>query len=320
MGLDISSEINEPAKPNTGAEDQQVAQIQSGAALRQIGIHAQQAERDAGHHDDRQVGKARTARCASLRSISKTKRTLSNRSLNGGGAVVFKRPGGDTRRFPSVLDAHAFPRFDRPAQPLSGSPARRSPPAFSRPWQDAARLGRAHPGPVPAGAGGDPVRRLPSGHAGGAGAAPSARPCRGWVATPWCSSTATAGRRSPRCGAALCRRPPGRRRAACATGSISSVARTWGSSRTWRRGGPGCGSAPRGKRVLNLFSFTCAFSVAALAGGAHSVVNIDLSRPALALGRENQNANGFRRRPGALSARITCFAVGRSCTPWAVTI
>jgi|TARA_R100000935_G_scaffold25264_4_gene45109 23S rRNA (cytosine1962-C5)-methyltransferase len=48
-----------------------------------------------------------------------------------------------------------------------------------------------------------------------------------------------------------------------------------------------------GKRVLNLFSFTCAFSVAALAGGAHSVVNIDLSRPALALGRENQNANGF---------------------------
>ncbi len=48
-----------------------------------------------------------------------------------------------------------------------------------------------------------------------------------------------------------------------------------------------------GKRVLNLVSFTCAFSVAALAGGAHSVVNIDLSRPALALGRENQNANGF---------------------------
>lgn len=48
-----------------------------------------------------------------------------------------------------------------------------------------------------------------------------------------------------------------------------------------------------GKRVLNLFSFTCAFSVAALAGGADSVVNIDLSRPALALGQENQNANGF---------------------------
>ncbi|HEX5678310.1 MAG TPA: class I SAM-dependent methyltransferase [Alcanivorax sp.] len=48
-----------------------------------------------------------------------------------------------------------------------------------------------------------------------------------------------------------------------------------------------------GKRVLNLFSFTCAFSVAALAGGARSVVNIDLSRPALTLGQENQAANGF---------------------------
>ncbi|HCE39567.1 MAG: hypothetical protein CL543_02945 [Alcanivorax sp.] len=48
-----------------------------------------------------------------------------------------------------------------------------------------------------------------------------------------------------------------------------------------------------GKRVLNLFSFTCAFSVAALAGGAERVVNIDLSRPALALGQANQAANGF---------------------------
>ncbi|MFC6328352.1 class I SAM-dependent methyltransferase [Alloalcanivorax gelatiniphagus] len=48
-----------------------------------------------------------------------------------------------------------------------------------------------------------------------------------------------------------------------------------------------------GKRVLNLFSFTCAFSVAALAGGAEGVVNIDLSRPALALGQANQEANGF---------------------------
>lgn len=46
-------------------------------------------------------------------------------------------------------------------------------------------------------------------------------------------------------------------------------------------------------RVLNLFSFTCAFSVAALAGGARRVVNIDLSAPALALGQENQCANGF---------------------------
>lgn len=48
-----------------------------------------------------------------------------------------------------------------------------------------------------------------------------------------------------------------------------------------------------GARVLNLFSFTCAFSLAALAGGARQVVNIDLSAPALALGRANQVDNGF---------------------------
>lgn len=52
-----------------------------------------------------------------------------------------------------------------------------------------------------------------------------------------------------------------------------------------------------GARVLNLFSFTCAFSVAALAGGAEAVVNIDLSAPALALGRDNQVLNGFADAP-----------------------
>lgn len=48
-----------------------------------------------------------------------------------------------------------------------------------------------------------------------------------------------------------------------------------------------------GKKVLNLFSFTCSFSVAALAGGADSVVNIDLSDPALRLGQQNHGLNGF---------------------------
>lgn len=48
-----------------------------------------------------------------------------------------------------------------------------------------------------------------------------------------------------------------------------------------------------GKKVLNLFSFTCSFSVAALAGGAESVVNIDLSDPALRLGQQNHGLNGF---------------------------
>ena len=49
-----------------------------------------------------------------------------------------------------------------------------------------------------------------------------------------------------------------------------------------------------GKKVLNLFSFTCSFSVAALAGGAESVVNIDLSDAALSLGKQNHALNGFQ--------------------------
>lgn len=48
-----------------------------------------------------------------------------------------------------------------------------------------------------------------------------------------------------------------------------------------------------GRRVLNLFAFTCAFSVAARAGGAARVVNIDLSRPSLATGRANHVLNGL---------------------------
>jgi 23S rRNA (cytosine1962-C5)-methyltransferase len=48
----------------------------------------------------------------------------------------------------------------------------------------------------------------------------------------------------------------------------------------------------QGKRVLNLFAYTCAFSVAALAGGAASVVNLDMASPALARGRDNHRANG----------------------------
>lgn len=47
----------------------------------------------------------------------------------------------------------------------------------------------------------------------------------------------------------------------------------------------------RNKRVLNLFSYTCAFSVAALDGGASHVVNIDVSKAALSKGRENHRLN-----------------------------
>ncbi len=47
----------------------------------------------------------------------------------------------------------------------------------------------------------------------------------------------------------------------------------------------------QGKRVLNLFAYTCAFSVAALDGGAEHVLNIDISRAALSRGRDNHRLN-----------------------------
>lgn len=46
-----------------------------------------------------------------------------------------------------------------------------------------------------------------------------------------------------------------------------------------------------GKSVLNLFAYTCGFSVAAIAGGAERVVNLDMSRGALNAGRENHRLN-----------------------------
>ncbi|WP_053144388.1 class I SAM-dependent methyltransferase [Pseudomonas sp. P97.38] len=47
-----------------------------------------------------------------------------------------------------------------------------------------------------------------------------------------------------------------------------------------------------GKRVLNLFAYTCGFSVTAIAGGAQHVVNLDMSRAALSRGRDNHRLNG----------------------------
>ncbi|PTQ68238.1 class I SAM-dependent methyltransferase [Pseudomonas sp. GV071] len=46
-----------------------------------------------------------------------------------------------------------------------------------------------------------------------------------------------------------------------------------------------------GKRVLNLFAYTCGFSVAALAGGASHVVNLDMAKGALNRGRDNHRLN-----------------------------
>jgi 23S rRNA (cytosine1962-C5)-methyltransferase len=47
----------------------------------------------------------------------------------------------------------------------------------------------------------------------------------------------------------------------------------------------------KNKKVLNLFSYTCSNSVYAESGGAESIINIDLSRPCLTIGRENHRLN-----------------------------
>jgi 23S rRNA (cytosine1962-C5)-methyltransferase len=52
-----------------------------------------------------------------------------------------------------------------------------------------------------------------------------------------------------------------------------------------------------GRRVLNCFAYTCGFGVAAMAGGAQRVLNLDLSRPVLEWGQANYRANGFEPDP-----------------------
>ena len=52
----------------------------------------------------------------------------------------------------------------------------------------------------------------------------------------------------------------------------------------------------KGKSVLNLFSYTCAFSVASVLGGASKVSNIDMSKGALSTGRVNHHLNDLEMR------------------------
>lgn len=65
--------------------------------------------------------------------------------------------------------------------------------------------------------------------------------------------------------------------------------------RTWLRHhvADHCRRYARGPKVLNLFAYTCAFSVVALQAGARSVVNVDMSRGAMALGQQNHQLNGI---------------------------
>ena len=52
----------------------------------------------------------------------------------------------------------------------------------------------------------------------------------------------------------------------------------------------------KGKNILNLFSYTCGFSLAAMSGEAKKVVNVDMSKSVLNTGRENHRINGFDTR------------------------
>lgn len=52
-----------------------------------------------------------------------------------------------------------------------------------------------------------------------------------------------------------------------------------------------------GRRVLNLFAYTCGFGVAARAGGAARALNVDLSRRVLDWGAENLSLNGHPPEP-----------------------
>lgn len=49
----------------------------------------------------------------------------------------------------------------------------------------------------------------------------------------------------------------------------------------------------QGKNVLNLFSYTCSFSVVALHAGAQSVDNVDMNKNVLSIGRENHRLNAL---------------------------
>lgn len=49
----------------------------------------------------------------------------------------------------------------------------------------------------------------------------------------------------------------------------------------------------KGKTVLNLFAYTCAFSVVASSRGARSVVNLDMSRSAIRTGQQNHQLNNL---------------------------
>lgn len=66
-----------------------------------------------------------------------------------------------------------------------------------------------------------------------------------------------------------------------------------------------------GKRILNLFAYTCAFSVVAVAAQAELVVNVDMSSAALNLGRSNHHRNGLEKTRSEFLAENILKSWGR---------
>jgi len=52
-------------------------------------------------------------------------------------------------------------------------------------------------------------------------------------------------------------------------------------------------SISKDKKVLNLFSYTCVFSLYAKRGGTDKIINIDMSKSVLKIGMQNHSINGF---------------------------
>ena len=73
-----------------------------------------------------------------------------------------------------------------------------------------------------------------------------------------------------------------------------------------------------GKRVLNLFAYTCSFSVAALASGARQVLNVDMNRRSLEIGRENHRRNGLDMRAAGFLKHEVFRSLGKlkKLGPW----
>jgi 23S rRNA (cytosine1962-C5)-methyltransferase len=67
-------------------------------------------------------------------------------------------------------------------------------------------------------------------------------------------------------------------------------------------------------KVLNLFAYTCAFSVVALQAGAQQVVNVDMSQGAITIGQQNHQLNGITTGASFLPHDIfsTWGKIGRS--------